>query len=67
MQAQTDLGHKNILASEAIIRIRVVEIHSWDGDRSVSADIFHSCHFRFGFASRHEPARNAGNDDTSVA
>lgn len=64
---QTDLGHNDILAPEAVIRVRVVEIHIWDRDGGVRADIFHSCHFRFGFAPRHKPASNACNDDTAVA
>jgi len=67
VQAQTDLGHNDILAPEAVIRVRVVEIHIRDGNGGVGADVFHSCHFRFGFASRHKPAGNACDNDTAVA
>lgn len=67
MQIQTDLGHNNILAPKAVIRVRVVEIHPRDGNGGVRADVFHSCHFRFGFAPRQKPAGNARNDGTAVA
>lgn len=67
MHAQTDLGHNNIFTSEPVIRVRVVEIHIWDRDRSVRADVFHSGHFGFGFASRHKPAGDTGDDDTAIA
>jgi hypothetical protein len=64
---QTNLGHNDILAPEAIIWVRVVEIYIRDRNGGVGADIFHSCHFRFGFASRHKPTGNACDDNTAIA
>jgi hypothetical protein len=41
----TNLGHNDILAPEAVIRVRVVEIHIRDRNGGVRADVLHSRHF----------------------
>jgi len=55
------LGHEDILAPQAIVRICIIIVDIRNRDGCPFTEVVHGSHFRLSLEARHEPTSDASN------